>query len=71
MLLILNHQTLRVTQIIQCIKKFTGNVMYKSELSNINISDEQVIITPNELKKKIPLSDDARQFHPSITSNYF
>ncbi|MGO2507848.1 MAG: 3-deoxy-7-phosphoheptulonate synthase [Vibrio hibernica] len=36
--------------------------MYKSELSNINIIDEQVIITPNELKQKIPLSDNARQF---------
>lgn len=36
--------------------------MHKSELSNINISDEQVIITPNELKKKIPLSEKARQF---------
>lgn len=61
-LLIWIHQALRVDSDIRCIKKFTGNVMYKSELSNINISDEQVIITPNELKKKIPLSDQARQF---------
>ena len=36
--------------------------MKKSELSNINISDEQVLITPQELKNKIPLSDSARQF---------
>ncbi len=36
-------------------------VMYKSELSNINISDEQLIITPNALKKKIPLSEKARK----------
>ncbi|MDD9197262.1 3-deoxy-7-phosphoheptulonate synthase [Aliivibrio sp. S3MY1] len=36
--------------------------MKKSELSNINISDEQVLITPQELKNKIPLSDNARQF---------
>ncbi len=62
MLLIWSHQTLRVDSDIQCIKKFTGDIMYKSELSNINISDEQVIITPNELKKKIPLSENARQF---------
>ncbi|WP_413283816.1 3-deoxy-7-phosphoheptulonate synthase [Vibrio sp. MA40-2] len=36
--------------------------MKKSTLSNINISDEQVLITPSELKKKLPLSDSARQF---------
>ncbi len=36
--------------------------MKKSELSNINISDEQVLITPQELKNKIPLGDNARQF---------
>lgn len=36
--------------------------MQRSELSNINISDEQVLITPEELKKKIPLSESARQF---------
>jgi 3-deoxy-7-phosphoheptulonate synthase len=36
--------------------------MQKSELSNINISDEQVLITPEELKAKIPLSDNARRF---------
>jgi len=36
--------------------------MKKSTLSNINISDEQVLITPNELKQKLPLSDNARQF---------
>lgn len=31
--------------------------MQKSELSNINISDEQVLITPDELKVKLPLSE--------------
>lgn len=36
--------------------------MRKSELSNINIIDEQVLITPQELKNKIPLSENARQF---------
>jgi len=36
--------------------------MKKSNLSNINISNEQVLITPNELKEKLPLSDKARQF---------
>ncbi|MDB1123078.1 3-deoxy-7-phosphoheptulonate synthase [Vibrio algarum] len=36
--------------------------MKKSTLSNINISDEQVLITPSELKKKLPLSENARQF---------
>ncbi|UUM30118.1 3-deoxy-7-phosphoheptulonate synthase [Vibrio japonicus] len=36
--------------------------MQKSELSNINISDEQVLVTPDELKAKIPLSDKARRF---------
>ncbi len=36
--------------------------MQKSELSNVNIMDEQVLITPNELKAKIPLSDKARKF---------
>ncbi|GLT18119.1 phospho-2-dehydro-3-deoxyheptonate aldolase [Vibrio zhanjiangensis] len=36
--------------------------MQKSKLSNINIIDEQVLITPDELKAKLPLSDKARQF---------
>ena len=36
--------------------------MQKSELSNVNISDEQVLITPNQLKEKLPLSERARQF---------
>ena len=36
--------------------------MKKSELSNINISDEQVLITPQDLKNQIPLSDNARHF---------
>lgn len=36
--------------------------MQKSELSNINISDEQVLITPEQLKAKLPLSHQARQF---------
>jgi len=36
--------------------------MQKSELSNIHISDEQVLITPNQLKEKLPLSDKARRF---------
>ncbi len=34
----------------------------KSELSDINISEQQVLITPQELKNKIPLSDNARRF---------
>jgi 3-deoxy-7-phosphoheptulonate synthase len=34
--------------------------MRKSELSNIHISDEQILITPEELKQKIPLSESAR-----------
>ncbi len=36
--------------------------MKKSELSNINISDEQVLITPEQLKEKLPLSEKARKF---------
>ncbi len=36
--------------------------MLRSELSNINISDEQVLITPEELKQKLPLSEESRQF---------
>lgn len=36
--------------------------MERSELSNVNISDEQVLITPNQLKNKLPLSDNARRF---------
>ncbi|CAM4128693.1 3-deoxy-7-phosphoheptulonate synthase [Vibrio neonatus] len=36
--------------------------MQRSELSNVNISQEQILITPNELKAKIPLSETARQF---------
>ncbi|MGF1910482.1 3-deoxy-7-phosphoheptulonate synthase [Vibrio kasasachensis] len=36
--------------------------MQKSELSNVNIIEEQVLITPDELKAKLPLSDSARQF---------
>ncbi|MBU2897822.1 3-deoxy-7-phosphoheptulonate synthase [Vibrio hepatarius] len=36
--------------------------MQKSELSNINIIEEQVLITPEELKVKFPLSDSARHF---------
>ncbi len=36
--------------------------MDRSELSNVNISDEQVLITANELKAKLPLSDNARRF---------
>ena len=36
--------------------------MQKSELSNVNISDEQVLITPEALKTKLPLSDNARRF---------
>ncbi len=37
--------------------------MQKSELSNINISEEQVLITPpEELKTKLPLSEKARRF---------
>lgn len=36
--------------------------MKKSELSNINIVDEQVLITPDALKEKLPLSEAARRF---------
>ncbi|GAD90183.1 MULTISPECIES: 3-deoxy-7-phosphoheptulonate synthase [Vibrio] len=36
--------------------------MQRSELSNVNISQEQILITPDELKAKIPLSETARQF---------
>ncbi|MDC0612676.1 3-deoxy-7-phosphoheptulonate synthase [Vibrio sp.] len=36
--------------------------MTKNELSDINIIDQQVLITPNELKEKIPLSDKAHDF---------
>lgn len=36
--------------------------MKKSELSDINIIDEQVLITPDALKAKLPLSDDSRRF---------
>ncbi|GEA60259.1 phospho-2-dehydro-3-deoxyheptonate aldolase [Vibrio comitans NBRC 102076] len=39
-----------------------GDTMQRSELSNIHISDEQILITPEELKAKIPLSESARQF---------
>ena len=34
----------------------------KSELSNVNISEERVLITPEELKNKLPLSERARRF---------
>ncbi len=34
----------------------------KSELSDINISEQEILITPQELKNKIPLSDKARRF---------
>ncbi|MCG6392516.1 3-deoxy-7-phosphoheptulonate synthase [Vibrio fluvialis] len=36
--------------------------MNKSELSDINIVDEQILITPDALKDKLPLSDNARRF---------
>lgn len=36
--------------------------MKKSELSNIHISNEQVLITPNQLKEKLPLSEKGRAF---------
>jgi 3-deoxy-7-phosphoheptulonate synthase len=36
--------------------------MKKSELSDINIVDEQILITPDALKDKLPLSDNARRF---------
>lgn len=36
--------------------------MRKSELSDVNIIDEQILITPDQLKAKIPLSHSARQF---------
>lgn len=36
--------------------------MQKSELSNIHISNEQVLITPNQLKEKLPLSEKGRAF---------
>ncbi len=36
--------------------------MKKSELSDINIIEEQILITPDALKAKLPLSDDSRRF---------
>lgn len=36
--------------------------MKKSELSDINIIEEQILITPDALKEKLPLSDDSRRF---------
>jgi len=36
--------------------------MKKSELSDINIVDEQILITPDVLKAKLPLSEDSRRF---------
>lgn len=36
--------------------------MKKSDLSDINIVDEQILITPDALKEKLPLSDNARRF---------
>ncbi|MGB2078409.1 MAG: 3-deoxy-7-phosphoheptulonate synthase [Vibrio sp.] len=36
--------------------------MEKSNLSNINITDETILCTPNELKAKIPLSAASREF---------
>lgn len=36
--------------------------MAKSDLSDINIVDQQVLITPEQLKKKLPLSSNAREF---------
>ncbi len=36
--------------------------MNKSELNDINIVDEQILITPDQLKEKLPLSDNAKAF---------
>ncbi len=36
--------------------------MKKSELSDINIIDERILITPDALKEKLPLSEDSRRF---------
>ena len=36
--------------------------MHRSNLSNINIINEEVLITPEELKVKLPLSEKARAF---------
>ncbi len=36
--------------------------MKRSELSDINILDEQILITPDQLKAKLPLSEKARRF---------
>ena len=36
--------------------------MKKTDLSDINIVEEQVLITPDLLKEKLPLSDEARAF---------
>jgi 3-deoxy-7-phosphoheptulonate synthase len=36
--------------------------MTKSDLSDINIVDQQVLITPEQLKSKLPLSGNAREF---------
>lgn len=37
-------------------------MMQRDQLNNIHIQDESVLITPKELKEKIPVSDQALQF---------
>ena len=46
----------------ECKKNITGIEMKKSDLSDIHIVDEEILITPDVLKAKIPLSDKARRF---------
>lgn len=48
-------RTYRHTELVRNIK------MQKDSLNNINISEEQVLITPEQLKAKFPLNDDEQQ----------
>ncbi len=46
----------------KCKDIYTGVEMKKSDLSDIHIVDEEILITPDVLKAKLPLSDKARRF---------
>ncbi len=39
-----------------------GSMMHRDQLNNVHISDEQVLITPKQLKDKLPLSDAGNAF---------
>lgn len=50
--------------VMQCRKKVKQvkiMIMQKDELNNVNISDEQILITPKELKKYYPLDHNNQQ----------